>query len=93
MLKPIPYSDDMDRFLFRAETGRTTDIRLGALYSAVVFTVLVILPLPKIDICINKTQCYYLTRTSSIFIKKVKYNNNFTPQSYDCSERKFSVSV
>lgn len=50
MSNPSPNSDDTDRFLLLVEEERTTDIRLGALYCAVVFTVLKTAPLPRIDI-------------------------------------------
>lgn len=50
MSNPSPYSVATDRFLRLVEEGRTTDIRLGALYCAVVFSVLITAPLPRIDI-------------------------------------------
>lgn len=50
MSNSSPNSDDTDRFLLLVEEGRTTDIRLGALYCAVVFSVFITAPLPWIDI-------------------------------------------
>lgn len=50
MSNPSPNSDEPERFLLLVEEGRTTDIRLGALYCAVVFSVLITAPLPRIDI-------------------------------------------
>lgn len=49
---PMAYSRSVDtaRILLLAQEGRTTDIRLGALYCAVVFSVFITAPLPWIDI-------------------------------------------
>lgn len=74
MSNSSPNSDDTDRFLLLVEEGRTTDIRLGALYCAVVFSVLITAPLPRIDIYMyTKFYLYSNITIANETIQKVQF--------------------